>query len=287
MGLVPQNEPLAIALLPSRRDQVPEPLARLGKSCRKLSMSGSCGGSLATYAPVPGSPTALELGFIHVALHTVALPVTLIVVGAVFGPPNVGALVPALATWLREDATSSLVTGLPDPVGESAFLLGLLLHRVGMYCLSTCPLIKGDPSWPDAMPNVAPLRLARLPARCPSPTPTPQPSTSTPTTTSSACPPTAPHRMSGPSVRIPAICSRLPPGSSSAASLPSPSSPPGSTGFHSSSYWKLRASRFASSSPGKPLVVGRGPSPMCSTPSGYSDCTPTACSLDRFGPPMW
>src|SRR5271157_6040857 len=91
------------------------------------------------------------------------LHVTLIVVGAVFGPSNFGALVPALATWLREDATSSLVTGLPDPVGESAFLLGLLPLRVGTFWLSTCPLIKGDPSWPDAIPNVAPLRLARLP----------------------------------------------------------------------------------------------------------------------------
>jgi len=46
MGLVPQNEPTTIALVPSRRDQVPETLARLGKSCRKLSMSGSCGWSL-------------------------------------------------------------------------------------------------------------------------------------------------------------------------------------------------------------------------------------------------
>src|SRR5208337_5315449 len=104
--------------MPSRRVEIPETLARLGQFCRKLSMSRSCGWSLATDAPVPGSPTALELGFIHVALHTVALPVTLIVVGAVSGPPNVGALVPALSTWLREDATSSLVTGLPDPVGE-------------------------------------------------------------------------------------------------------------------------------------------------------------------------
>src|SRR5208337_3911052 len=243
--------------------------------------------SCTTLAPVPGSPTALELGFSHVTVRAISQPVTFSVAGAVLGPPNFGALVPACTTWLREDATSSLVTGSPDPVGEAALFLGLLPLRVGTFRLSTCPLIKGDPSWPDAMPNVAPLWLARLPARCPSPTPTPQPSTSTPTTTSSACPPTAPHRMSGRSVRIPAICSRLPPGSSSAASLPSPSSPPGSTGFHSSSYWKLRASRFASSSPGKPLVVVPGPSPMCSTPSGSSDCTPTACSLDRFGPPMW
>ncbi len=51
---------------------LPETLARAGRFCRKLSMSGSCGGSLATYAPMPGSPTALELGFIHVTLHTVA-----------------------------------------------------------------------------------------------------------------------------------------------------------------------------------------------------------------------
>src|SRR5208337_423887 len=176
-------------------------------------MLRSCEKSLATYAPVPGSPTVLELGFIHVALHAIARPVTLIGVGAVPGPSDFGALVPALATWLREDATSSLVTGLPDPVGESAFLLGLLPLRVGTFWLSTCPLIKGDPSWPDAIPNVAPLRLASRPARCPSSTPTPRPSMSTAITTSSACPPTAPHRMSGPSVLIPVICSRLPPGS--------------------------------------------------------------------------
>jgi len=41
-----QNEPIAIALVPSRRDQVPEPLARFGQSCRKLYMTGSCGWSL-------------------------------------------------------------------------------------------------------------------------------------------------------------------------------------------------------------------------------------------------
>jgi len=41
-----QNETIAIALVPSRRDQVPETLARLGRSCRKISMSGQCGGSL-------------------------------------------------------------------------------------------------------------------------------------------------------------------------------------------------------------------------------------------------
>ncbi len=199
-GRFRRNELIAVALVPSRRDQVLETFASSGQSCNKLNMTGSCGWSLTTYAPVPGSPTALELGFIHVTLHTVALPVTLIVVDAVLGPPNVGALVPALTTWLREDATSSLVTGSPDPVGESAFLLGLLPLRVGMYWLSTCPLIKGDPSWPDAMPNVAPLRLTSRPARCPSPTPTPRPSMSTAITTSSACPPTAPHRMSGPSV---------------------------------------------------------------------------------------
>jgi len=41
-----QNEPVAIALMPSRRDHFPETLARLGHFCRKLSMSGQCGGSL-------------------------------------------------------------------------------------------------------------------------------------------------------------------------------------------------------------------------------------------------
>jgi hypothetical protein len=38
-----QNEPIAIALMPSRRDHLPETLARVGQFCRKLSMSGSCG----------------------------------------------------------------------------------------------------------------------------------------------------------------------------------------------------------------------------------------------------
>ena len=51
---------------------LPETLARVGRFCRKLSMSESCGWSLTTYSPVPGSPMAFELGFIHVALHTVA-----------------------------------------------------------------------------------------------------------------------------------------------------------------------------------------------------------------------
>src|SRR5271166_4958197 len=41
-----QIEPIAIALVPARRDQVPETLARFGQSCRKISMSGSCGWSL-------------------------------------------------------------------------------------------------------------------------------------------------------------------------------------------------------------------------------------------------
>src|SRR5271157_4284118 len=34
---------------------------RVGRSCRKISMSGQCGWSLTTYAPVPGSPTPREL----------------------------------------------------------------------------------------------------------------------------------------------------------------------------------------------------------------------------------
>jgi hypothetical protein len=37
------NQPVAIALLPSRRDHFPEKPARVGQSCRKLSMSGSRG----------------------------------------------------------------------------------------------------------------------------------------------------------------------------------------------------------------------------------------------------
>src|SRR5208282_501085 len=41
-----QNEPTTIALMPSRRDHVPETLARVGRFCRKLSMSGQCGCSL-------------------------------------------------------------------------------------------------------------------------------------------------------------------------------------------------------------------------------------------------
>src|SRR5271157_2168977 len=35
--------------MPSRRDHFPETLARVGRSCRKLSMSGSCGWSLAIW----------------------------------------------------------------------------------------------------------------------------------------------------------------------------------------------------------------------------------------------
>ena len=76
---------------------------------------------------------------------------TLLVALADPSRPNFGALVPALETWSREDATSSLVTGSPDPVAESALFLGLLPLGVGTYRLSTYPLIKGDPSWPDAM----------------------------------------------------------------------------------------------------------------------------------------
>jgi len=34
------------SLMPSRRDHLPETLARVGRSCHKLSMSGSCGWSL-------------------------------------------------------------------------------------------------------------------------------------------------------------------------------------------------------------------------------------------------
>ena len=37
------NQPVAIALLRSRRDHFPEKPARVGQSCRKLSVSGSCG----------------------------------------------------------------------------------------------------------------------------------------------------------------------------------------------------------------------------------------------------
>ena len=42
-----RNEPVAIVLMPSRRDHFPETPARVGQSCRKLSMSGSSGASLA------------------------------------------------------------------------------------------------------------------------------------------------------------------------------------------------------------------------------------------------
>src|SRR5271157_2474007 len=42
-----RNEPVAIVLIPSRRDHFPETPARVGQSCRKLSMSGSSGASLA------------------------------------------------------------------------------------------------------------------------------------------------------------------------------------------------------------------------------------------------
>ena len=58
---VQQNQPRTIAHMPSRREKLPETLARLGRSCRKLSMTGSRGGSLTTSAPVPGSPTPREL----------------------------------------------------------------------------------------------------------------------------------------------------------------------------------------------------------------------------------
>src|SRR5271157_93759 len=37
------NQPVAIALVQSRRHHFPETPARVGQSCRKLSMSGSCG----------------------------------------------------------------------------------------------------------------------------------------------------------------------------------------------------------------------------------------------------
>src|SRR5271165_7267625 len=39
------NQPVAIALLPSRGNHFAETAARVGQSCRKLSMSGSCGWS--------------------------------------------------------------------------------------------------------------------------------------------------------------------------------------------------------------------------------------------------
>ena len=158
--------------------------------------------SLATCAPVPGPSTPRELALSQVTLRAIPRPVTLIVAGAVPGRPNFGALVTALATWSREDTTSPLVTGSPDPVGESALFLGLLPLRVGTFRLSTCPLIKGDPSWPDAIPNLATLRRASRPPHCQSSTPTPQPSMFTPTTTSSACPPTVTHPTSVPSAQL-------------------------------------------------------------------------------------
>ena len=42
-----ENEPISVALVPARRDQVPGTLARVGRACRILTMGGSCGGSLA------------------------------------------------------------------------------------------------------------------------------------------------------------------------------------------------------------------------------------------------
>ena len=65
--------------------------------------------------------TPRELGLSHVTLHAILRPVIFLVVGADPGRPNVGALVPALPTWSREDATSSLVTGSPDPLGNLLF----------------------------------------------------------------------------------------------------------------------------------------------------------------------
>ena len=41
-----RNEPIAIAHIPSRREQLPETLARVGRFCCKISMSGQCGWSL-------------------------------------------------------------------------------------------------------------------------------------------------------------------------------------------------------------------------------------------------
>ena len=41
-----RNELNAVAFVPSRRDQVTETLSRFGRSCNKLSMTGSCGWSL-------------------------------------------------------------------------------------------------------------------------------------------------------------------------------------------------------------------------------------------------
>src|SRR5262245_31057020 len=45
--------------------------------------------------------------------------VTPVVAAAVPGRSEIGAAMLALATWSRGDATSSLVAGSPDPVGES------------------------------------------------------------------------------------------------------------------------------------------------------------------------
>jgi len=59
-GMSSKTQPRTIAHMPSRREKLPETLARLGRSCRKLSMTGSRGGSLTTSAPVPGSPTPRE-----------------------------------------------------------------------------------------------------------------------------------------------------------------------------------------------------------------------------------
>ena len=95
--------------------------------------------SLTTYAPVPGSPTALELGFIHVTLHTVALPVTLIVLDAVLGPPNVGALVPALTTWLREERPRHWCPVRRIPLGNLLFCS--VYFRSASACTGSQPVL--------------------------------------------------------------------------------------------------------------------------------------------------
>jgi len=57
IGSVPNNEPVSIALMPSRRKQIPDEAARVERSYRKMMMYGYRGGSLAIHREiVPRAP---------------------------------------------------------------------------------------------------------------------------------------------------------------------------------------------------------------------------------------
>ena len=74
-----RNEPIAIAHIPSRREQFPETLARVGRFCCKISMLGQCGWSLTIQcekqarAPPKRKGGARCKGYLTQANHSIRL----------------------------------------------------------------------------------------------------------------------------------------------------------------------------------------------------------------------